>query len=46
VKRWEDNRITDEFQKRDNDWNTGKEKGYSMSDIKTEGYSTRYRIWK
>ena len=33
VKWWDDNRIVNEFQKRYDDWNTGKEKGYLMSDI-------------
>jgi hypothetical protein len=33
VKWWDDNRIVDEFQKRYDAWNTGKEKGYLMSDI-------------
>ena len=33
VKWWDDNNIVDEFQKRYDAWNTGKEKGYVMSDI-------------
>lgn len=36
VKWWEDNRIVDEFQKRYDAWNTGKEKGYSMADIEKD----------
>lgn len=33
VKWWDDNRIVDEFQKRYDAWNSGKEKRYLMSDI-------------
>lgn len=33
VKWWNDNRMVNEFQKRYDDWDTGKVKGYSMSDI-------------
>lgn len=33
VKWWEDNGIMDEFQKRYDDWNAGKEKSYLISDI-------------
>ena len=33
---WEDNRVVGEFQKRYDAWNTGKEKGYSMSDIEKD----------
>jgi len=36
VEWWEDNRILGEFQKRYDAWNTGKEKGYSMSDIEKD----------
>ena len=36
VKWWEDNRIIDEFQKRYDAWNTGKEKGYLMYDIEKD----------
>lgn len=33
LKWWDDNRIIDEFQKRYDSWNTGKEKACIMSDI-------------
>lgn len=33
VKWWDDNSIVNEFQKRYDAWDTGKEKGYLMSDI-------------
>ncbi len=36
VEWWEDSRIVSEFQKRYDAWNTGKEKGYTMSDIEKD----------
>lgn len=33
AKWWDDNSIVNEFQKRYDAWDTGKEKGYSMADI-------------
>jgi hypothetical protein len=33
VKWWDDNRIVNEFQKRYDTWEAGKEKGYTMADI-------------
>ncbi|MEO5649379.1 MAG: hypothetical protein ABIR03_05575 [Ginsengibacter sp.] len=33
AKWWDDNSLVDEFQKRYDAWDTGKEKGYSMADI-------------
>jgi hypothetical protein len=36
TKWWDDNRLVDEFQKRYDSWNTGKEKGYVMEDIDKE----------
>lgn len=36
VEWWENNHILGEFQKRYDAWNTGKEKGYTMSDIEKD----------